>query len=115
MLGALNQDEVEEDILRELKKIAKEGDPIMKEAIKKWEDLSRDPKAWYEYESHLKAVLDDMAAVREAEKRYQKAEGNGMEKGIEKVAKRMLEKGKERDEIMELTGLSKEQIERLQK
>lgn len=38
-----------------------------------------------------------------------------MEKGIEKVAKRMLEKGKELDEIMELTGLSKEQIERLQK
>lgn len=80
MLGAVNQDEVEEDILRELKKIAKEGDPIMKEAIKKWEDLSRDPKAWYEYESHLKAVLDDMAAVGEAKNVIKRQKRKGWKK-----------------------------------
>ena len=37
----------------------------------------------------------------------------GMEKGMEKVAKQMKFKGKPIDEVIEFTGLTKDQIEKL--
>ncbi|GGH87114.1 hypothetical protein [Pullulanibacillus pueri] len=109
----------------------------MKEAMDKWEDLSRDPKARFEYESHLKAVLDDMAAVREAEKRYEKAIKKGLEEGIEKgieqgisqgisqgleqgkrenaraIAIKLLDIGMNLEKILEITGLEKADIEKV--
>lgn len=105
-----------EDIRKELEAIAMK-DPVMKRAFEEWEDLSRDEKKWVEYESRRKAILDELAAVREAEIRQQKAERRAREEGERQkaieVAKNMLAKGMEVFLIVELTGLSSEEVEKL--
>ncbi|MCK9907343.1 hypothetical protein MXD63_46015, partial [Frankia sp. Cpl3] len=58
-------------------------DPVMKRAFEKWEDLSRDDKKWVEYETRKKAIQDEMAAVREAEIRQQRAREEGLAEGRE--------------------------------
>jgi len=104
-------------------------DPALKQAFEEWEDLSRDEKKWAEYESRRKAILDALAAEREAEIRLQRAEqqarekglAEGLEKGLAKgerqkaikMAMKMLEKGSGVDEIAFFTELSVEEIQKL--
>lgn len=121
-----------EEIRKELEGIAMK-DPVLKRVFEEWEDLSRDEKKWVEYESRRKAILDELAAVREAEIRQQRAEqrarekglaeglAEGLEKGLAegerqkaiKMAMKMLEKGKDVDEIAFFTELSVEEIQKL--
>ncbi|MGN7469306.1 hypothetical protein [Brevibacillus sp. SAFN-007a] len=88
-------------------------DPVMRRAFDEWEDLSRDEKKWVEYESRRKAILDEMAAVREAEIRQQKAREEGLVEGKLLVAKEMLAEGESPERIAKLTKLSLEEIEKL--
>ena len=100
-------------------------DPALKQAFEEWEDLSRDEKKWAEYESRRKAILDALAAEREAEIRQQRAEQRAREKGLAeglaegerqkaiKMAMKMLEKGKDIDEIAFFTELSVDEIQKL--
>ncbi|EJL39743.1 hypothetical protein PMI08_04740 [Brevibacillus sp. CF112] len=88
-------------------------DPVMKRAFDEWEDLSRDEKKWVEYESRRKAILDEMAAVREAEIRQQKAREEGLLEGKLLVAKEMLAEGESPERIAKLTKLPLEEIEKL--
>jgi predicted transposase/invertase (TIGR01784 family) len=69
-----------EDIRKELEAIAV-SDPVMKQAFEQWEDLSRDDKKWFEYESRRKAILDEIAMVQEAEIRQEKAREEGLATG----------------------------------
>ncbi|MGG1471500.1 Rpn family recombination-promoting nuclease/putative transposase, partial [Brevibacillus agri] len=105
-----------EEIRKELEAIAMR-DPVMKRAFDEWEDLSRDEKKWVEYESRRKAILDEMAAVREAEIRQQRAREEGLAEGREEgrteVARNMLARGMKVSIVAELTGLSVEEIEKL--
>jgi len=78
----------------------------MKEAFEKWEDISRDPQALAEYHSRRMAILDEDAAIREAELREQRAR---MEEKKE-MAKRLLLKGFDIDTICEVAELSKEEV-----
>ncbi|MBY0051953.1 transposase, partial [Brevibacillus agri] len=82
-----------------------------------WEDLSRDEKKWVEYESRRKAILDEMAAVREAEIRQQRAREEGLAEGEAKgkanIVLNMLAKGLNVIEIAELTGLTVAEVEKL--
>ncbi|MGF9796869.1 Rpn family recombination-promoting nuclease/putative transposase [Brevibacillus agri] len=107
-----------EEIRKELEAIAMR-DPVMKRAFDEWEDLSRDEKKWVEYESRRKAILDEMAAVREAEIRQQKAREEGLAEGERQkaiqMAKKMLARGKDVEEIAEFTELTVEEIEQLKK
>ena len=117
-----------EEIRKELEAIAMK-DPVMKRAFEEWEDLSRDERKWVEYESRRKAILDELAAVREVEIRQQRAEQRAREEGLAKglakglaegerqkaikIAMKMLEKGKDVDEIADFTELSVEEIQKL--
>ena len=47
------------------------------------------------------------------QKAWEEAENKGVEKGVVKVAKQMLIKGVPAEEIMEYTGLSEEELEKL--
>jgi predicted transposase/invertase (TIGR01784 family) len=105
-----------EEIRKELEAIAMR-DPVMKRAFDEWEDLSRDEKKWVEYESRRKAILDEMAAVREAEIRQQRAREEGLAEGEAKgkanIVLNMLAKGLNVIEIAELTGLTVAEVEKL--
>ena len=74
------------------------------------------------YEDHLKWLRIEANTLKKAEDKGRaegRAEGivkgfeQGIEKGIEKIARNMVAKGKSIEEIMDITGLSKEQIEKL--
>ncbi|MGG3852707.1 Rpn family recombination-promoting nuclease/putative transposase [Brevibacillus agri] len=107
-----------EEIRKELEAIAMQ-DPVMKRAFDEWEDLSRDEKKWVEYESRRKAILDEMAVVREAEIRQQKAREEGLAEGERQkameVAKNLLAMDMSVEVIAKATGLSAEEIEQLKK
>ncbi|OPG15399.1 hypothetical protein B2M26_11970 [Ferroacidibacillus organovorans] len=89
-------------------------DSVMKKAFAEWEDISRDPRAWAEYESRRKAILDDAAAVREAELRAQEAEEKGAAEGAlqaaENIARNLLTSGMDIETVAQHTGLSKEKV-----
>lgn len=99
-----------EDIRRELEAIAMQ-DSTMKKAFEEWEDISRDPHAWAEYESRRKAILDDAAAVREAELRAQEAQKRGALEAAENIAKNLLLSGMDIETVSQHTGLSKKTVE----
>ncbi|WP_282433057.1 Rpn family recombination-promoting nuclease/putative transposase [Desulfosporosinus meridiei] len=96
-------------------------DPVLNQAMDKWEKSSDDPKIREEYYDRRKAILDEMAAVREAELRLREAirqsEKEGREEGREeekkKVTKKLLEKGMDFKSISDITGMSEEEIKNL--
>lgn len=123
-----------EDIYHELEEIAME-DKTLQKAFHNWEELSMTPEQYLAYESRLKHILDEEAAKREAELRAQEAEKDGMERGMKRGMKRGIERGMERGEekakksiaqrllsdgteiqyVMNITGLSKEEVLEIQK
>ncbi|SPF46272.1 transposase (fragment) [Candidatus Desulfosporosinus infrequens] len=110
----------DEEILKTLEEIAVQ-DPVLNQAIEEWEKSSDDPKVRAEYFARRKAVLDEMAVVREAELRLRKAikqsKKEGREEGREEekreVAKKLLEKGMDFKSIFEITGISEETLKDL--
>jgi len=72
------------------------------------------------YESQQRRYLDEISLVKQKEReqeqeerKIQNAKNKGIAEGIEKVAKQMKLKGKSIDEIIEFTGLTKDQIDKL--
>ena len=130
--GADNQ-----EILQILEEIAMK-DPVLYQAMNAWEETSEDPRIREAYFDRRKAILDEKAAIREAELRLQEALEEGMAKGIAEgrakgiaegkaegkaegradgraegraeVAKKLLVLGFEITKIAEATGLSEEEI-----
>lgn len=123
-----------EDIRGRLEEIAME-DRAMKRAFEQWEEVSMDDDTWNEYRERRKAVLDELAKVRERELREQDALERGMQQGIERGIEQGIELGIEqglvqgkrataRELIAEdvdmtliakVTGLSMDEIEALRK
>jgi predicted transposase/invertase (TIGR01784 family) len=99
--------------IREMKEKFK-GDESYMAAIRKVEDLSTDPNfiGYYDIEEARRQDLEDMknTGIR-----------IGMERGVEKgitnekieIAKKMMDKNMSIEDIIELTSLSKEEIEKL--
>ena len=58
----------------------------------------------------MKAIRDELAAIAQAR---DEGKSEGISKGISKVAKKMLEKKMDIALIMEITGLTKAEIEKL--
>lgn len=124
LLGIVDKknSKVYEDIFSELEVISM-NDENLQEVFQNWEKLSMDKDKWHEYESRLKVVLDDLAAQREAELREQEALEKGLEEGRERgikegrkevkveIVKRMLQNGISIDEVVNLTGMSLEEVE----
>jgi len=77
--------------------------PAMKRATLRLLELSADEKARQLYEARLKEQRDSYAREQGAKK-----------EGILLVAKNMLKRGRPIDEIVEDTGLTREEVESLQ-
>ena len=78
----------------------------LKEAVEKLDRISEDEKMQRIIELREKAIRDEHAI-------YAKGVDDGIEKGIMKIAKSMLKKGMNVSDIIEITGLTKEEIEKL--
>lgn len=106
----------DEEIFKTLEEIAVQ-DPVLNQAMEEWEKSSEDPKIREEYFDRRKAVLDEMAAVREAELRLREAirqsKKEGREEEKQEVTKKLLKKGMDVKSISEITGLSEEEIKNL--
>ena len=87
----------------------------MPQAIAAWENSSDDPNVREEYFARRKAVLDEMAAVREAELRLmeaiQKGKVEGKAEGKAEVAKNLLDLGMEISKIAKATGMTENDVE----
>lgn len=94
--------------------ITEEGDDIMREALEKWESLSRDRQAQLEYESRFKAVMDDLSFAAETEKRLQHARDEGKREQAFVVARNLLESGfRDTKQIAKLSGLPFDEVQKL--
>ena len=78
----------------------------LKEAVEKLDRISEDEKMQRIIELREKAIRDEHAI-------YAKGVDDGIEKGIMKIAKSMLKKGMNVSDIIEITGLTKEEVEKL--
>lgn len=106
----------DEEILKTLEEIAVQ-DPVLNKAMEEWEKSSDDPKVREEYLARRKVILDEMAAVREAELRLREAirqsKKEGREEEKQEVTKKLLKKGMDVKVISEITGMSEEAINNL--
>lgn len=93
-----------EEITQILEEIAMQEDQTLKKAIDEWDRVSQDPEMLLAYEARQKALLDELSALRRAEK-----------KGKEEVALNLLKLGVDMETIVKATGLTLEEIEQLRK
>jgi predicted transposase/invertase (TIGR01784 family) len=111
MLSAadVQRKKLDEEMLAELEEWAMNIEEV-REALIEWENLSSKKKNLVEYEARLKELRDLLNNF----KGYHKMGiEEGMELGIQKIAKKMLDKGKTISEIAEMTGLAEEEIRSL--
>jgi len=110
----------DEEILKTLEEIAVQ-DSVLNKAIEEWEKYSDDPKVREEYLARRKAILDEKAAIREAELRLRDALKKGREEGREEgikegkieIAKKLLKNGMDVVTISQITGISEREIRQL--
>ena len=88
----------------------KEGNKYLKQAMEELQDLSNDPGFERIVESREKFLRDQAQREKEGKEQDKKI---GEEQKAKAIAKKMLEKGMTIDEIMELTELTKQDIEKL--
>lgn len=100
------------EITQVLEEIAMQEDQALKKAIDEWDRVSQDPEVLLAYEARRKTLLDELSALRRAEKQGEK---KGEKKGVMKVALSMIQKGMDNETIAELTELTKEEIEQLRR
>lgn len=99
----------------EMEEVEMENNESLKKAKEEWDDIQKS-----EYEQRLAEsrmiYLMDMQSIEETG--YEKGLKQGkkaLEEKMKKIAKRMLEKGETIEEIMELTGLTRDEVEKIKK
>jgi predicted transposase/invertase (TIGR01784 family) len=95
-------------------KLVESSDPVLKKAYEQLRSYHWSDKELLDYEAVTKVTRD--AIAREEQVRLEgieEGEKKGMEKAMDLVAQRMLAKNQPIESIMEMTGLSAEQIHRL--
>ncbi|PFK12718.1 hypothetical protein COI98_21510 [Bacillus cereus] len=89
-------------------------DPILKDAMQKWEKMSQDPAFRMSYEARQKALIDEASKYKYAEKR-------GLEKGMEqgRLAEReqlirgMHKNGMDIEDIAKFTNMDVSEVRRI--
>ena len=132
MLGMVEHrnEKIYYDIYKELEEIAME-DEALKDAFKRWKELSLTQEELLAYVARAKRILDEEAVKREAELMKEEAMEQGLKEGIKEgrkegeqigrqeekkaIARRLIAKGMDIDSISEVTGLEKEQILKMSK
>ncbi len=104
----------DEGIRKELEVRAMDN-PVLKEAMEKWEDLSRDPAAIREYEMRHKAMMDRLSAIAENERRQQQKYEEGRMEEKRAIARNLLAMGMDEEAVAQATGLSVAEIEQLKR
>ncbi|MEB8895389.1 Rpn family recombination-promoting nuclease/putative transposase [Bacillus cereus] len=74
-----------------LEEIAMNRDPILKDAMQKWEKMSQDPAFRMSYEVRQKALIDEASKYKYAEK---KGREEGLQEGMEKGKEVGIQEGK---------------------
>ncbi|PEF33227.1 hypothetical protein CON72_26320 [Bacillus wiedmannii] len=74
-----------------LEEIAMNRDPILKDAMQKWEKMSQDPAFRMSYEARQKALIDEASKYKYAEKRGRE---EGLQEGMEKGKEVGIQEGK---------------------
>ncbi|MBT2577518.1 Rpn family recombination-promoting nuclease/putative transposase [Bacillus sp. ISL-8] len=82
-----------------LEEIAMNRDPILKDAMQKWEKMSQDPAFRMSYEARQKALIDEASKYKYAEKRGRE---EGLQEGMEKGKEVGIQEGKlvEREQLI---------------
>ena len=95
-------------------KMAKKELKEVKKAMEVIDEMSADPKEWEMYESRRKAIINYNSGMETA-RREGVAAGlkEGEKKAKEETAKKMIKLKMPIEQIMEISGLSKEEIEKL--
>lgn len=105
------------DIFKELEEIAMQ-DETLRTAFQSWEVLSSTQKEALAYEARMKRILDEGAAIREAELREEEAkqrgekigEERGLQKAKEETARLLLADRFDIETVVRLSRLPEEQV-----
>ncbi|MGG0261487.1 Rpn family recombination-promoting nuclease/putative transposase, partial [Bacillus mycoides] len=81
-----------------LEEIAMNRDPILKDAMQKWEKMSQDPAFRMSYEARQKALIDEAS-------KYKYAEKKGIEKGKIQLIRGMHKNGMDIEDIAKFTNM----------
>lgn len=81
-------------------------DEHLLEAFNAWQDISQTPDTVIAYHSRLKAIINKEALLADAK-------NSGIEEKGKEVTRKIIAKGFNNEEIMDLTDLTAEQIEAL--
>lgn len=93
-------------------KMGKKNNEELQEAYKRLEYISQDEELRRKADRELMAILDENSRMEGSrEEGIKKGREEGEKIGILKIAKKMKAKGMKIEEIIELTGLTKEEIE----
>ena len=85
----------------------------IEEAYRELERMSADERARLEYEARQKAIRDHEAIMSSAWNRgLQEGREQGIEQGRLSMIRRMLEGGASPEEIVRLTGVTEEEVEK---
>ncbi|MER2170295.1 hypothetical protein [Priestia megaterium] len=85
-----------------------ENDQTLKNAMNEWARVTKDPQMLVTYEVNPEFQVDETLTLKKAEKQ-------GEERVIKRVALRMLQKGIDIQTISELTELTEKEIEQIRK
>jgi predicted transposase/invertase (TIGR01784 family) len=105
---------IHDDIFKELEEIAMK-DKNLRTAFQSWGEMSDTQKEALAYEARMKKVLDEGAAVREAELREARAWELGREKVRKEIARRLLANKTDVKTVAEVTDLPEERVLEIQK
>ena len=118
LLGTVDRrnKKVYEDIYHELEEIAMKDETLL-HAFQSWHELSSTKEQIALYESRLKQLMDEEAALREAELRAEAAHKKGIEEGIEEGKLEMIMNGINNQVPLEvismMSGYSVEELQRI--
>ena len=83
-------------------------DPILKDAMQKWEKMSQDPGFRILYEARQKALIDETSKFKYAEKKgIEKGRKEGKEEGIQEGMEKGKEVGIQEGKIQLIQGMHK--------
>jgi predicted transposase/invertase (TIGR01784 family) len=94
-----------------IKMAIKKNEKIEK-AVEIIDQMSMDPKEWELYRSRQMAIMNYNISMSNSEKKGEKI---GEKKAKEEIARKMINKGTKLEEIIEITGLTKEEIDTITK
>ncbi|MGG0259178.1 Rpn family recombination-promoting nuclease/putative transposase, partial [Bacillus mycoides] len=90
-----------------LEEIAMNRDPILKDAMQKWEKMSQDPAFRMSYEARQKALIDEASKYKYAEK---KGREEGIQEGKIQLIQGMHKNGMNIEDIAKFTNMDMSEI-----